>query len=66
VVRVVNPASGSGPVARHREVRRELPKAEIIELARNDNLEEGAPRRGRRAEVLGTAVATEPWRALPQ
>ena len=48
VVLVVNPASGSGTGGRViGEVRRELPKAEIIELARNDNLEEVLRARGR-------------------
>ena len=48
VVVVVNPASGSGTGARViDEVRRELPKAEIVELARNDDLEAGTAHRGR-------------------
>ena len=61
------PASGSGTGARViGEVRRELPKAEIIELARNDNLQEVLRAAAERAAVLGVGVATEPWRALPQ
>jgi membrane-associated phospholipid phosphatase len=68
VVLVINPASGSGTGARViGEVRRELPKAEIIELARNDNLEEVLRAAAERAEVFSaSAVATEPRRALPQ
>ena len=76
VVLVVNPASGSGTGARViGEVRRELPKAEIIELARNDNLEEVLRAAAERAEVLGigggdgtvacaAAVAVETGRPL--
>src|SRR5208283_3802976 len=54
VVLVVNPASGSG--TGHRvigEVRRELPKAEIIELTTNDSLEAVLRAAAERAEVLG-------------
>ena len=76
VVVVVNPASGSGTGARViREVRRELPKAEIVELARNDNLKEVLRAAAERAEVLGigggdgtvacaAAVAVETGRPL--
>ncbi|MGO9924726.1 MAG: bifunctional phosphatase PAP2/diacylglycerol kinase family protein [Mycobacterium sp.] len=54
LVLVVNPASGSG--TGHRvigEVRRELPKAEIIELTTNDSLEAVLRAAAERAEVLG-------------
>ena len=76
VVVVVNPASGSGTGARViREVRRELPKAEIVELARNVNLKEVLRAAAERAEVLGigggdgtvacaAAVAVETGRPL--
>ncbi len=54
VIAVVNPASGSGTGARViDEVRRELPKAEIVELTRNDNLDEVLRAAAERAEVLG-------------
>jgi undecaprenyl-diphosphatase len=76
VVVVVNPASGSGTGARIiREVRRELPKAEIVELAKNVNLKEVLRAAAERAEVLGigggdgtvacaAAVAVETGRPL--
>jgi diacylglycerol kinase family enzyme/membrane-associated phospholipid phosphatase len=54
VVLVVNPASGSGTGSRViDEVRRELPKAEIVEVAPGDSIEELVRDAARRAEVLG-------------
>ena len=54
VVLVVNPASGSGTGDRViGEVRRELPKAEIVELAANDNYAKVLRAAADRAEVLG-------------
>ena len=56
MVLVVNPASGSGTGARVlAEVRRELPRAEIIELSRSDKVEEVLREAAARAEVLGIA-----------
>jgi undecaprenyl-diphosphatase len=54
VVLVVNPASGSGNGARViDEVREALPKAEIVELAPEDDPEEVLRKAAKRAEVLG-------------
>ncbi|OBI47523.1 bifunctional phosphatase PAP2/diacylglycerol kinase family protein [Mycobacterium sp. E796] len=54
MVLVVNPASGSGTGRRViGEVRRELPKAEIVELTRDDDLVELLRGAAERAEVLG-------------
>ena len=76
VVLVVNPSAGSGTGDRViTQVRQELPEAEIIELARNDNLEEVLRAAAERAEVLGigggdgtvacaAAVAVETGRPL--
>ncbi len=56
VVLVVNPASGSGTGARVlEEVRRELPKAEIVELAADDDPELVLRSAAERAEVLAIA-----------
>jgi diacylglycerol kinase family enzyme/membrane-associated phospholipid phosphatase len=56
LVLVVNPASGSGTGARVlAEVRRELPRAEIIELSRSDKAEEVLREAATRAAVLGIA-----------
>lgn len=53
VVLVVNPASGSGTGARViDEVRRKLPKAEIVELGTGDAPEEVLRQAAQRAEVL--------------
>ena len=54
VVVVVNPAAGSGTGARViGEIEHELPKAEIIELATNDNLHQVLCAAAERAAVLG-------------
>ncbi len=54
VVLVINPSSGSETGARIvDDVRRALPETEIIELTRNDNMEEVFRRAAERAEVLG-------------
>ncbi|MGO9033990.1 bifunctional phosphatase PAP2/diacylglycerol kinase family protein [Mycobacterium sp.] len=54
VVLVVNPAAGSGNGERViAQVRRELPKAEIVTLGASDNLEEVLRGAAHRAEVLG-------------
>ena len=54
VVVVVNPAAGSGTGGRViAQLRRELPKAEIVELAAADNLETVLHAAAERAEVLG-------------
>lgn len=54
VVLVVNPASGSGTGARVLdEVRQALPKAEIVELAPDDDPDEILKSAAQRAEVLG-------------
>jgi diacylglycerol kinase family enzyme/membrane-associated phospholipid phosphatase len=54
VVLVVNPASGSGTGARViGDVRRELPKAEIVELTKDDNITNVLRAAAERAEVLG-------------
>lgn len=56
VVLVVNPASGSGTGARVLdEVRHELPRAEIVELAEDDDVEAVLRAAAARAEVLGIA-----------
>ncbi|MGX9790326.1 diacylglycerol kinase family protein [Mycobacterium sp. MMS18-G62] len=56
VVLVVNPASGSGTGARVLdEVRRALPRAEIVELSRNDDVENVLRAAAERADVLGIA-----------
>jgi diacylglycerol kinase family enzyme/membrane-associated phospholipid phosphatase len=53
VVLVVNPASGAGAGARvAEEVRAELPKAEIVEIAPHDDPEEVLRSAAARAEVL--------------
>ena len=53
VVLVVNPASGSGSGARViDEVRKKLPKAEIVELGDGDDPETALREAARRAEVL--------------
>jgi diacylglycerol kinase family enzyme/membrane-associated phospholipid phosphatase len=53
VVLVVNPASGSGNVARViDEVREKLPNAEIVELGENDDPETALREAAKRAEVL--------------
>jgi len=53
VVLVINPASGSGTGARViDEVRRELPRAELIELDGNDDIEAVLRDAAQRAEVL--------------
>ncbi|WP_059015424.1 bifunctional phosphatase PAP2/diacylglycerol kinase family protein [Mycobacterium sp. M26] len=53
VVLVVNPASGSGTGARViDEVRQKLPKAEIVELGKDDAPEEVLRQAAQRAEVL--------------
>ena len=54
VILVVNPASGSGTGARViGDVQRELPKAEIIELTKSDDLKKVLREAAERAEVLG-------------
>src|ERR1700758_2881388 len=54
VVLVVNPASGSGTGRRViGEVRRELPKVEIVEVAPDDSIEELVRDAAQRAEVIG-------------
>lgn len=54
VVVVVNPAAGSGTGERViAQIRRELPKAEIIQLAATDNIETVLRVAAKRAEVLG-------------
>lgn len=56
VVLVVNPAAGSGTGARVlREVRRALPKVEIVELRREDDVDEVLRSAAERADVLGVA-----------
>lgn len=56
VVLVVNPASGSGTGERVLdEVRRSLPKAEIVELTKEDNPEKVFTDAAQRAEVLAVA-----------
>jgi diacylglycerol kinase family enzyme/membrane-associated phospholipid phosphatase len=53
VVLVINPASGSGTGARVvDEVRQALPKAEIVELGDDDNVEEALRDAAKRTEVL--------------
>ena len=67
VILVVNPASGSGTGARViGDVQRELPKAEIIELTKSDDLKKCFVERPNGPRCSASAVATEPWRALPQ
>jgi undecaprenyl-diphosphatase len=54
VILVVNPAAGSGTGARViADVRRELPKAEIVELAATDDIASVLRAAAQRAEVLG-------------
>lgn len=54
MVLVVNPASGSGTGRRViDEARRELPKAEIIEITTNDSMTQVLRAAAERAEVLG-------------
>jgi diacylglycerol kinase family enzyme len=54
LVVVVNPAAGSGTGERViAQVRRELPNAEIIQLASNDDIEKVLRAAAERAEVLG-------------
>jgi diacylglycerol kinase family enzyme/membrane-associated phospholipid phosphatase len=54
MVLVVNPASGSGTGRRViAEVRRQLPEAEIVELAKNDSMDGVLRAAAERAEVLG-------------
>ncbi|HUO39480.1 MAG TPA: phosphatase PAP2 family protein, partial [Mycobacterium sp.] len=54
LVVVVNPAAGSGTGARViGEICQDLPKAEIVELGENDNLEQVLRAAAERAEVLG-------------
>ncbi len=52
VVMVVNPASGRGSDSVIAQVREQLPKAEIIELAPDDSVEETARKAAERAQVL--------------
>ena len=53
VVLVVNPASGGGTGARVvDEVRKSLPRAEIVELGEDDDVEEVLRKAAKRAEVL--------------
>jgi diacylglycerol kinase family enzyme/membrane-associated phospholipid phosphatase len=54
VIVVVNPAAGSGTGARViAQIRRELPKAEIIQLTSTDDIEKVLHAAAERAEVLG-------------
>lgn len=54
MVVVVNPASGSGTGTRVIEaITRDLPDAEVVELAKTDNLEQVLRAAAERAEVLG-------------
>jgi len=54
VVVVVNPASGSGTGRRIiGEIRRELPKAEVVEVGPDDSIEKLVRDAAERAEVLG-------------
>jgi diacylglycerol kinase family enzyme/membrane-associated phospholipid phosphatase len=56
VVVVVNPASGSGTGARVLyEVRQALPRAEIVELSNNEDIDDVLRAAAERAEVLGIA-----------
>ncbi len=56
VVLVVNPASGSGTGARViDEVRRELPRAEVVEITEDDDLKTQLRSAAERAEVLAVA-----------
>lgn len=56
LVVVLNPASGDGTGTRvAEELRRELPKAEIVELAEDSDIEAIAAEVAERAELLGVA-----------
>ncbi|MEV0335618.1 diacylglycerol kinase family protein [Nocardia sp. NPDC050717] len=56
LVVVLNPASGDGTGARvAQQIRRDLPKAEIVELTQGSDIDEVAAQAAERAEFLGVA-----------